>query len=64
MNRGLGYTGIIGGFAVLLYALYALSGRDYVGASLLMVAFVGLSHLGLELLARAAADATPDPEDP
>jgi len=62
MSRGLGYTAVISGFCVLLYALYALAGRDYVGASLLLVAFIALSHLGLELLARAHAELTTDTE--
>jgi len=64
MSRTLGYVAIVGGFGVLLYALYALAGRDYVGAALLMVAFVSLSHLGLELLARAAAELPPESEVP
>ncbi len=64
MSRSLGYVAIVGGFGVLLYALYALAGRDYVGASLLMVAFAALSHLGLELLARAAAELTSESEGP
>jgi len=46
-----------------LYALYALAGRDYVGGGLLIFAFAALSHLGLELLALAAAEPTPPDRD-
>ena len=63
MNQALGYGAIIGGIPLLLYALYALAGRDYVGGGLLIFAFAALSHLGLELLALAAAEPTPPDRD-
>jgi hypothetical protein len=65
MNHALGYGAIIGGIPLLLFAIYALAGRDYVGGGLLIFAFAALSHLGVELLALATVDpTTPDGDGP
>lgn len=61
MLRLLGVAGLLGTVPMMLLALRALAGRDYVGGALVVFAAAAVGHLGLELV---ALDQDPPPVEP
>ncbi|MCB9535916.1 MAG: hypothetical protein H6704_06590 [Myxococcales bacterium] len=61
MLRALGVAGLLATVPLMLLALRALAGRDYVGGALVVFAAAAVGHLGLELV---ALDAEPAPAPP
>ncbi len=54
MLRALGVAGLLATVPLMLIALRALAGRDYVGGALVVFAAAAVGHLGLELVALCA----------